>query len=252
MAPCQKLDSSGCCSHFLVCLCRRTKVAQEGVAPSLSSSEFITNTTFTTTPFTNTTFTELISIHHYLFKSHHMKCESLFFNLVEVFWNRVVSSKLLVQKIIFGKLSLRSVQQQSVRRLRSWQGWLAGIRRSRGGSIFCQLQHVVHPRSWTCFWHLGEFGNIVSLFSLLIEQGRWKIQVKMSPYTRRACASWTNRCNLPEQKGTPPFPLAGCDQPAACWRGGERERWGWWGMCSLLKVLVTVGSSSYCDQDCRV
>ena len=218
MTPCHRLQSSVSSSRSQACPCTQTKVAQEGVAPSQSWSEFFfhlhyhphqhhlhhhhlhrvdqnSSFTFTTNTFITITLSTTTTIHYnlpppppppsplsssppppsqiwsvftthqHLFKSHHMESESLFFNLIQVFWNWVVPSKLLVHQIIFRKASLalfRSLQSfwTSLRGLVSWEraSW-RGLT-SSGGIIdevtFCQDQHVVHPRSWACLGHLGK------------------------------------------------------------------------------------------------
>ena len=140
MIPCHRLQSSVSSSRSQACPCTQTKVAQEGVAPSQSWSEFKS---------------KVLS----LIESHHMEGQSLFFNLVKVLWNWVVSSKLLVQHIIFRKTSLAFFRSL-------WSNWLGRwVTVSRSGwgidkVALSQDQHVVHPGGRA---RLGNLGKVCQL-----------------------------------------------------------------------------------------
>ena len=66
--------------------------------------------------------------------------------------------------------------------------------------------HVVEPAFGT--WAKKETGEVRHLSAFPFDK-RMGGGTEMLPYTRRADISWTNKCNPPEQKGTPPFPLVG-------------------------------------------
>ena len=85
-----------------------------------------------------------------------MEGQSLFFNLVKVLWNWVVSSKLLVQQIIFRKASLAYFRSLWSNWFRRWVTVSWGIDKA----AFSKDQHVVHPGGRA---RLGNLGKVYQL-----------------------------------------------------------------------------------------